>query len=143
MAENSAPDSKENAYAQLRYLQSVYSQQYELLEEQIATYSISLDSVRKGVQFLDGTREASKSKTLVSLGGGAYAEASFPDIKSVLVYVGAGYLLEKGVDSAKSYIDEGRKKQEEMLRKLDTERRKLQGELINIAYKMEAMQQQV
>ncbi len=139
-ASESATKNEENAYAQLRYLQNMYSQQYELLEEQIATYSVSLDSIRKGADFLGKTGQANKSKTLVSVGGGAYVEAAFPEIKATLVYVGAGYLVEKGVSEAKEYVEANQKKQELLLGKLDAERRRLQGELINLSYKLESMQ---
>ncbi len=141
MADTGTQNKNTDAYAQLRYLQNAYSQQYELIEEQMATYSISLESVRKGIEFLADAKKASNTKTLINIGGGAYTLASFPEIKSILVYVGAGYLVEQSLDVAKEYVDNGRKKQEETLRKLDNERKKLQGELMGIAYKMEEMQQ--
>ncbi len=133
-------NTDKQAYAQLRYMQNVYSQQYELLEEQMATYSLSLDSIRKGAQFLGESKQASNAKTLVNIGGGAYVEASLPELKSTLVYVGSGYLVERSVTEAKAFIEGNQKKQEELLKKLDAERRKLQNELMSIAYRMEAMQ---
>ena len=40
MAEDApAKQTKEEAYAQLRYMQNAYTQQYQLLEDQIATYT--------------------------------------------------------------------------------------------------------
>ena len=142
MASQGKPNTEENAYAQLRYMQNMYSQQYQLLEEQMATYSLSLDSLRKGVQFLAAAKPSSKSKTLLNIGGGAYVEASLPEIKSILVYVGSGYLMEKSVTESKEFVEGNLKKQEEILSKLDAQRKKLQGELINISYKLESMQQQ-
>jgi prefoldin alpha subunit len=140
-AENNQQNSDESAYAQLRYMQNVYSQQYELIEEQIASYSVSLDAVRKGAAFLGSSKQANKSKTLISVGGGAYIEATLPEIKTTLVYIGSGYLVEKSVLEAKEFIEANQKNQEVMLNKLDAERKKLQNELISIAYKMESMQQ--
>jgi prefoldin alpha subunit len=98
--------------------------------------------MRKGVQFLNDSKQADKKKTLISIGGGAYVEALFPDIRSALVYVGAGYLVERSVAEAKAIVEDNKNKQEEMLKKLDAERRKLQSELISISYRIETMQQQ-
>ncbi|MCL5008397.1 MAG: hypothetical protein M1156_00715 [Candidatus Marsarchaeota archaeon] len=55
--------------------------------------------------------------------------------------MGSGYLVEKSVLEAKEFIEANQKNQEVMLNKLDAERKKLQNELISIAYKMESMQQ--
>ncbi len=143
VADPKAPKpTQEEAYAQLRYLQSVYSQQYELIEEQIASYTLSIDGVRKGSVFLGDVKSAHKKNTLVSLGGGAYIEATFGDINKTMVYVGAGYLVEKSVAEAKLFVDNTLKKQEESLKRLDADRRKLQEELMSVAYKMESMQPQ-
>lgn len=139
-ADSKAPQpTQQEVYSQLRYLQNVYSQQYELLEQQIAPYTITIDGVRKGSVFLSEVKSASKKNTLVSVGGGAYVEATLGDISKTMVYVGAGYLVEKSAADAKTFVDEMLKRQEDSLKRLDADRRKLQSELMSVAYKLESM----
>ncbi len=131
-----------DAINQLRYLQNVYSQQYEVLENQISTYTMSIDAILKGVEALEKATTAEKSKTLINTGPGVYMEGEITNNKTTLTYVGAGYLIEKTVAQAKEFIELNKKKQEEVLKKLLSEKSKLQSELIDVMYKLESLQQQ-
>ncbi|MEM0201310.1 MAG: prefoldin subunit alpha [Candidatus Micrarchaeaceae archaeon] len=134
--------SAQEAINQLRYLQNVYSQQYELLENQISTYTISIDAILKGVEALEKITISEKNKTLINTGPGVYMEGEITNTKTTLTYVGAGYLIEKTISEAKEFIELNKKKQEEVLKKLLLEKSKLQNELIDIMYKLESIQQQ-
>ncbi len=134
--------SSRDAINQLRYLQNVYSQQYEVLENQISTYSISIDAILKGIEALDKATKSEKSKTLINTGPGVYMEGEITNNKTTLTYIGAGYLVEKTIAEAKEFIETNKKKQEEVLKKLLSEKTKLQSELIDVMYKLESLQQQ-
>lgn len=138
-----ADDSKTlaEAQAQLRYLQNVYSQQYELLENEIATFSLGMSSVQRNLDILDNKGTFANSNILINAEGGAYIEGSIKEIKKVIVYAGAGYLVEKNVEDAKEMMKETQKKQEETIKKLVGERQKLQNELMDISYKLSALEQ--
>ena len=99
-----------DAINQLRYLQNVYSQQYEVLENQISTYTMSIDAILKGVEALEKATTAEKSKTLINTGPGVYMEGEITNNKTTLTYVGAGYLIEKTVAQAKEFIELNKKK---------------------------------
>ncbi len=140
---NTERPKNDDAINQLRYLQNVYSQQYELLESQINTYTISIDSISKGLEVLYDVNSITNTKMLINTGPGIYIEATAGNAKTVITYIGAGYLVEKTAEDAKTFIDSNKKKQEDVLKKMITEKLKIQGELIDILYKLEALQQQV
>lgn len=140
MAQENKPTAAE-VQAQLRYLQSVYSQQYELLENEIATFTIAMGSVQKNLETLESRERLSNSTILISGEGGAYIEAGIKSLEKALVYVGAGYLVEKKVDEAKEYLKGNSKKQEETIRKLNAERQKIEKELMDISYRLSSLEQ--
>lgn len=134
--------STRDAINQLRYLQNMYSQQYEVLDNQISTYSGSIDAILKGVEALEKVTKSEKSKTLINTGPGVYMEGEITNTKTTLTYIGAGYLIEKTITEAKEFIETNKKKQEDVLKKLISEKGKLQNELLDIMYKLESLQQQ-
>ncbi|MGC8479310.1 MAG: prefoldin subunit alpha [Candidatus Micrarchaeia archaeon] len=132
---------KNEAVNQLRYLQNVYSQQYEIIENQISTYSMSIDAIQKGIDALEKATKSEKVNTLINTGPGVYMDGVITNTKTTLTYIGAGYLVEKTVAEAKEFISNNKKRQEEVLKKLVSEKSKLQNELLDIMYKLESLQE--
>ncbi len=138
------PDEKkaaEDAVMQLRYLQSIYMQQYDALESEIATYSFTIAAIERNMSILNSTGKIEGSKVLISGEGGTYIEASIKSMENVITYVGAGYFIEKGIDDARSFLSKNMSRQEEDFRKLIAEKQRLEGELIGISYQLAALQQ--
>ncbi|MCL5100421.1 MAG: prefoldin subunit alpha [Candidatus Marsarchaeota archaeon] len=128
------------AVMQLRYLQNVYSQQYEIVENEIANYSMALNSLSNSKLMLDNIKKLENSNTLINCDGGTYIEASIKSINKVITYIGAGYLVEKNVEEATVFVSESSKKNEDVIKKLVTEKQRLQNELVDISYKLSLMQ---
>lgn len=141
-ANNKNVDPRE-LYAQLQYLQNLYGQQYEYVEENLASYTIANNSVRRSIELLGSMDDVKGSKVLVSPDAGLYMEASIGDVKSVITYIGAGYMIEKSIDDARSFMEENQKKGEEVLMKLVSDKQKLEKELLDINYRMGVLQQQL
>lgn len=139
---NQSIDPRE-LYSQLRYLQNLYSQQYEFVEDNLATYSIANNTIKKNLELLDNAASAKGSKILVNPEGGIYFEASVKEMNKIITYVGAGYLAEKSIDQAKEFLTENQKKGEEVLKKLISDKQKLENELLDINYKLAALEQQL
>jgi prefoldin alpha subunit len=131
-----------DAQAQLRYLQNVYSQQFELLENEIATFSLAMNSVQRNLELLHNKNRLEKSKALINGDGGLYIEASISPLERVIMYVGAGYLVEKSPEEAKEFLQSNAKKQEEAAKKLTAERQKIEKQLFDIAYQLSILEQQ-
>jgi len=138
MAQDSNPSAAE-AQAQLRYLQSVYSQQYELIENEIATFTIAMGAVQRNLEILESKDKLANSTILINGDGGAYIEASIKSVNKALVYVGAGYLVEKDAEAAMEFLKGNGKKQEDAIKKLISEKEKIEKELVDISYKLSAL----
>ncbi len=139
--EMSQQDAQE-AFAQLQYLQNVYTQRYEILNEQITTYSIARDAVLRSISLIDNAGSLENSNVLLNTEGGTYIEASVNKVDKLLTYVGAGYLVEKGIAEAKEFLEAAVKNSESAVAKLMGERQKVEQELFDISYRMAAFRQQ-
>ncbi|MDE1823900.1 MAG: hypothetical protein KGI00_01145 [Candidatus Micrarchaeota archaeon] len=140
--DNANIDPKE-LYVQLQYLQNLYSQQYDYIEENLASYTIANNSVRRSIELLSGADSVKNSKVLMSPDAGIYMEASIGELRSIITYVGAGYLVEKSVEDAKAFMEQNQRKGEEVLMKLVSDKQKLEKELLDINYRMGVLQQQL
>lgn len=127
--------------AQLRYLQNIYTQQYDALVNEMATFSIAMGGMQRNIEMLERKDGIKNSNILISGEGGAYLEAKLGKMEKAVVYVGAGYLVEKEVEGAKQFLKDNYKKQEETMRKLSAERARMEKELVDIAYKLSMMGQ--
>lgn len=138
MAQQNQP-SLEEAQAQLRYLQELYSQQYQLLENEIASFSMAIGTLNRNIELLENKDRLANSAILINAEGGAYIEASIKSMDRVMVYIGAGYLVEKGIEDAKLYLKGNSKKQEETFKKLAADKQKIEKELVDISYKLSTL----
>lgn len=125
---------------QLRYMQNVYAEQYELLGNEVTTLSMAINTVRKDVDLIENMDKVVNSEVLFNSQGNIYMTANVGKVSSVVVYVGANYLIEKNLDEAKGFLKENLEKQEAGLRKLVSERQKIEKELFDISYKLSSMQ---
>lgn len=145
MAENSkAPANMDpqELMAQLQYLQQIYSQQYQALEDNIATYTIAQSALQRNIEMLEKTELLKGANILMDGEGGTYIDAKMGNLERVLVYIGAGYIVEKSAEQAKSFLKDNETKGEQLMKRLAADKQKVENELIDIAYKMNALQQQ-
>ena len=125
---------------QLRYMQNAYAEQYELLGNEITTLSMAINTVRKDIDLIDNMERVENSTVLFNSQGNIYMNANVGKVDSVIVYVGANYLIEKSLDEAGSFLKGNLEKQEAGLKKLISERQKIEKELFDISYKLSSMQ---
>ncbi len=76
-------------------------------------------------------------ETLMHIGASVYMKTMAKDSASVIVSIGGGYLMEKGIDDAKGYVSKRMAKRTEELNSMAKNRKELQNALIDISYKME------
>lgn len=127
---------------QLRYLQNIYTQQYEVLSDELDNYTLTYNAIQKNIDLLSNITRVENSNILLNVDGGLYLEANTKGIKSVITYIGAGYLIQMNVDEAKILLSKNEKKGSEILKKLNSDKQKLENELIDINYKLNLLQQQ-
>ncbi|MGC8547405.1 MAG: prefoldin subunit alpha [Candidatus Micrarchaeia archaeon] len=132
-------DNTEEDINRLTYLQAVYTQQYELISNEIATYSLAQETLLRNKDLLENAKGIEDSNVLMN-SGNIFFEAKTGKMDKVLVYVGAGYVLEKTAEEAKKFVDERSKETAEILEKLVKERSKIEQTLVEINYSLSALQ---
>ena len=142
VAQPNQPQDSNEIMMQLRYLQNLYSQQYENLENNIATYSLANTSLQRNIDLLERSKSVEGSNIMVSGEGGAYISAKVHKVDNVITYIGGGYMIDNTPEKALTFLKENRKRGEEMLNKLVSEKQKIERDLIDIQYKMSALQYQ-
>ncbi|MDE1874373.1 MAG: prefoldin subunit alpha [Candidatus Micrarchaeota archaeon] len=132
---------REEEINRLFYLQSLYNQQYEALMNELTTMSVAQAALERNLGLLDRKDQMKGANILVSGEGGTYFEANVKDIKKVLTYVGAGYLVEKDVDQAKEYINKSMESSRGTIERLLDDKKKLETEIMRVQYAIDSMQQ--
>jgi len=133
------PDANE-VMMQLRYLQNLYSQQYESLDGSIANYTMTNTSLDRNIEILEKSKSVENSNIIIAGEGGAYIPAKLGKVDKIMTYVGGGYLIETNVEKALEFLKANRAKGEEVLTKLVAEKRKVEKDLLDIQYKLNALQ---
>jgi len=116
----------------LAYLQAAYNQQYELITNEIATYTMAQEALSKNKDTLDRIDNIENSKILVSMGGGTYVEASVGKISSVLTYVGAGYFVDMTIEEAKKFLSKNIEAGSEMIKQMIKDKNAVETQLLKI-----------
>ena len=141
-APSNQPQNADELLMQLRYLQNLYMQQYENLENSIATYTMTNTSLLRNMELLEKSKSVEGSCILISGEGGAYVPAKIEKIDKIMTYVGGGYMIEKSVGEAIEFLKSNSKKGEEMLNRMLSDKKRLESELVDIEYRIGAMQYQ-
>ncbi len=128
---------------QLRYLQSLYSQQYENLNNNIATYTMTNTALQRNLDLLEKSKSIEGSNIMISGEGGAYVPAKIEKVDKVMTYVGGDYLIETTVETAKEFLGENIRRGEEIIKKLVSDRQKIENDLFDIQYKLSALDSQM
>lgn len=132
---------REDEINRLFYLQSLYNQQYEALMSELTTLSVATAALERNLSLMEKKDEVKGANILVNGEGGTYFEANVKDIKKVITYVGAGYMVEKEVEQAKTFLKKSMEASRNTIGKLAQDKQKLEGEIMRIQYAIEAMQQ--
>ncbi len=125
----------------MRYLQTVYSQQYEIILAELDTFAAAIGSLQRSIETLSSAGRLANSKALLNLEGGAYTEVSVGSADHILLYVGGGYLVEKNRDEAVSYLKSTLEKQESSMKKLSSEKQKLESAALDVSYRLNLLTQ--
>jgi|GEM_PF-1123101 prefoldin alpha subunit len=123
----------------LRYLQSIYAQDYEEILNTLSSYTAVSEAAARNIEVLGKLDDIKDRKILLHLESGTYVEVKIADSTKVLTYVGAGYLVEKSVADAKAFLEENAKNGNAFIAHLNSEKEKLEGALLDIAYRLESM----
>ena len=130
-------NNKEEVIEQLRYLQSLYIQEYENLLNEITNYNLVYNATQRNIDVLENLGMLESSNILLNLEGGTYIEAKLNKVDKALVYVGSGYLIEKSIDEAKAFLKQNKQKGEELIKELNKRKEEIEKNLIDVAFELE------
>ncbi len=107
----------------------------EKKEKEILQGKAEIDLVCETISQISGLEEG--REILIPLGAGNFVSGYLKQVKSVFVNIGAGVVVEKGVEEAEKILEERKKNLEEALKKLEKEKTKITEKLEEIARKIE------
>jgi len=134
-------ENTNEAVNQLRYLQSIYTQEYEAVLNDLSSYTLAYNAIERNIEVLEKLNILEGANVLLNLEAGTYVEAKVSNIKNAMTYVGSGYLVEKSVEDAKEFLSSSAKRQEVLLKQIAEQKNKIEKELINIAFELESIGQ--
>ena len=129
--------NKDEAIEQLQYLPTIYAQEYDNLLREITNYNAVYNATRRNLEVLNNIDSLQNNKVLVNLEGGTYIDANIGKIEKIMVYVGSNYIVEKSIEEAKLFLEESKKRQEEIINELNKQKQDVEKALIDIGIEME------
>ncbi len=130
---------QEMSLEQLKYMQGVYGQEYEALAANINNYVSISAMMSRSIEFIENVERVKGNNMLLNLEAGTYIEVKPSNTDKVFTYVGFGYVVEKSKDDAKTFLAENMKKTEEIVKKLTSDRERIETELMSIELKLNSM----
>lgn len=92
--------------AKLAYVAQAYREQMKLLQQQLSSLQMALAENSSTIEALRSLLAGNVESVLLPLGSGAFAKAKISEKGSVLVEVGSGVIVEKGVGDAMALFEE-------------------------------------
>ncbi|MGC8538888.1 MAG: hypothetical protein ACP5MK_03410 [Candidatus Micrarchaeia archaeon] len=121
----------------LRYLQELYMQEYNAVLGKLSEYAADSAAMERNREVLNNIDKIKGNNILLNLEGGSYIEVKVNDIAGILTYVGAGYIIETDKENASRILETNSKRVEELAKKLNAEKEKLEGILTDIEFEIE------
>lgn len=125
---------------QLKYLYNVYTQEYETVREEMNSYMMVSAAFARNMEALNKIKTMENTNMLVGLDAGTFLEVHSKGIKSVITNVGAGYLVEKNVDDAKTFVESNSQRLQGSIAQLMAQKQKLEKEILDLSYKIGEME---
>lgn len=132
-------NAKQQSVEELRYMQQVYQNQYSIATNSINALLQELQELNSAQKTLENVDTVKNKELITSVGGDFYAFSELKKLDTFLVAVGANYLVEKDVDSAKVFAANMIQKRNDNLSKIMKSRKEIEGALIEISYKLDSI----
>jgi len=121
-------------YETINYLRQAYQSRYEELSKAIDLELSRLEKLGQVLESLNKTEKLAKNKVLYPMGEGFYFEAEAGDMGSILVHVGGGYYVEKGLDDAKSFLSMSAKKEQGIISQIMKAKDEVEENIVRLEY---------
>ncbi|MCL5440939.1 MAG: prefoldin subunit alpha [Candidatus Marsarchaeota archaeon] len=136
-------EEEEATLAELRYLHRTYMERYSLVMEEIRNVVGENNSLGGASVVLGNIENASNHETLIGVGPGIYLKGLIENPDTVMVSVGGGYIVEKGVEDAKKFVEGWIERHNKEANALMKEREELEGAIMDISYRIGKAQEEL
>ena len=138
MASNVNQATLEQEVQTLRSYAAEYSQQFELLSQQLRFIESARAESLASIEALETLAAADgEVSTLLSLGGGVSVRATVLDTKKMLVGIGAGVTVEKSTEEAVSFLRDRITEMDASGKRLSESLGKLQSQMAAVEQRMQ------
>ena len=137
MASNTDQASLEQEVRSLQAYANEYSQQFELLTQQLRFIESARGEALASIESLEAFSGLERDvPTLLNLGGGVSVHATVTDTKKILVGIGAGITVEKPVEEAITFL-------RDRITEMDASAKRLTESLGKLQEQMRAVEQRM
>jgi prefoldin alpha subunit len=124
---------------ELRYMQQVYQNQYAVASNSINMLLQELQELNSVQKTMENADILEGKSLLTNIGADTFMFSSVQDTKTMLMAVGAGYVVEKDIDSAKARVAALIQKRTESLNRIIKSRKEVEAALIEISYRLDSI----
>ncbi len=144
MASNTDQASLEQEVRSLQAYANEYSQQFELLTQQLRFIESARAEALASTESLEAFSglEGDVPPTLLNLGGGISVHATVTDTKKILVGIGAGITVEKPVEEAITFLRDRVTEMDASAKRLSESLGKLQEQMRAVEQRMQEIYSQ-
>ena len=114
------------------YIERVYQNQYMMVGNAINAAVQELQELNSAAKSLDEMEKLEGKESFASIGGDFYLKSQIKTGAKVIIGVGGGFMVEKGVDSAKQTVTKRIDAKNNMINKLMKSRKELEEAVVNI-----------
>ena len=132
----------EKEMEKLAYEYQLLQAQAQLLAQNLELLTLGRDEFKAVKETLEELKKTEgEVEILVPIGAGSFLKGMITDKENAIVSVGAGYAVEKNLDSAIEYLEERIKEYDEAIAKTQEALKKLEAQLGELAQRAQKLQQ--
>jgi len=131
----------EKEMEKLAYEYQLLQAQAQLLAQNLELLTLGMNEFKAVKETLEGLKKTEgETEILVPIGAGSFLKGRITDKENAIVSVGAGYAVEKNLDSAIEYLDERIKEYEGAIARTQNALKKLEAQLGDLAKRAQELQ---
>jgi prefoldin alpha subunit len=131
--------TKIGAMEELRYIQQLYQTQYMMVGQEVESRAAALRELEGARLTLENYDKVKGKKNVLPVGAGIFVNGAIGESSTVLMEIGAGYMLERTIDEAKAAVAKKLDKETEAIKHLQKSRRELEAALVEVSYRIESL----
>ena len=118
---------------------NMYQDQLDVLNKQMESVKLSLNELNSAEETLNSIEDKKGTETFVPIGAGSFIVAELKNTDEVVVGLGAGVAVKKGINEAKEDVASQKKELEDLINRMNTDIQKLTDFIMTKSPEAEAL----